>query len=60
MATFWRDTNLRFWFASQGDELMFGRVELWGGPIATLLVAAILALSLALVIKSSQIMESNS
>lgn len=50
-AVFWRATNLRYWFASHGETLSYGHLELWLAPIFTMMAAAALAASLALLVK---------
>src|SRR5215831_11658078 len=50
-AVFWRGTNLRYRLAAQGEPLMAGRAELWLAPIATMIVAAGLVASLALLLR---------
>lgn len=49
-ATFWRGTNLRYWLAAHGEPLYFGQVELWLGPVFTILAGAALAGSLVLLL----------
>ena len=41
-ATFWRGTNLRYWLAAQGKPPYFGRLELWLGPVFTIMAGAAL------------------
>ncbi len=55
-AVFWRGTNLRFRLAADGVPLTFGadRLELRLAPVATVLMAAGLAASLALLLKHSE------
>ena len=53
-AVFWRGTNLRYWFAAQGAQLSFGRVELWLGPLFTIVAGAALACSLFLLLNSTR------
>jgi hypothetical protein len=53
-AVFWRGTNLRFWLASEGEQLSFGPFELWMAPIATTLVAAAFVGSLILLLKRGE------
>jgi hypothetical protein len=50
-AVFWRGTNLRFRLAADGQQLYFGRVELWLGPTCTLIAGAALVCSLVLLLK---------
>ena len=50
-AVAWRATNLRYWVASEGEPLDFGSLELWLGPVLTMLAAAVLAGSLVLLVK---------
>jgi hypothetical protein len=49
-AVFWRGTNLRFWLATRGEPLYFGRLELWLGPVFTLIAGAALSGSLVLLL----------
>ena len=49
-ATFWRGANLRYWLASQGEPLSFGRVELWLAPAFTIMAGAALAGSMILLL----------
>jgi hypothetical protein len=53
-ATFWRGTNLRYWLASEGEQLSFGEFELWLAPIVTSLVAVAFVGSLVALMKSSE------
>ena len=41
-AVSWRATNLRYWFAADNETLMFGDIELWLGPVFTVVCAAAL------------------
>lgn len=52
-ATLWRGTNLRYFFAGRGDQLGFGPIELWLGPVFTIAAAAALVASLVLLIRRS-------
>lgn len=49
-AGFWRATNLRYFFASHGEPLTFGPVELWLAPVFTTLAGAALTGSLVLLL----------
>jgi hypothetical protein len=49
-AVFWRATNLRYWFASQGEALSFGSIELWLAPLFTILAGTALASSLVVLL----------
>jgi hypothetical protein len=53
-AVFWRATNLRFWFASQGQTLSFGSIELWFAPLFTVMAGAALVGSLVLLVRGRQ------
>jgi hypothetical protein len=53
-AVFWRATNLRFWFASEGQPLSFGPIELWFAPVFTVMAAAGLVGSLVLLVRGHQ------
>ena len=53
-AVFWRATNLRFWFASEGHTLSFGAIELWFAPVFTVLAGAALVGSLVLLVRGRQ------
>ena len=51
-AVFWRATNLRYWLATQGEPLSFGRMELWLAPVFTMMAGAALVAALVLLLKS--------
>ena len=53
-AVFWRGTNLRYWLAGQGKPLSFGRLELWLGPLFTIIAGAALVGSLVLLLKKDR------
>ena len=53
-AVFWRATNLRYWFASEGQPLSFGPIELWLAPVFTVMAATALVGSLVLLMRGQQ------
>ena len=57
-AVFWRATNLRYFFASQGEPLSFGPIELWLAPVFTIMAGAALAGSLVLLLNRENAPES--
>jgi hypothetical protein len=52
-ATMWRATADRFWYVSLGRELPGGTVELWLGPLVTLLALLPMAGALVLVFRQA-------
>jgi hypothetical protein len=57
-AVFWRGTNLRYWLAAQGKPLSFGRLELWLGPLFTIIAGAALVGSLVLLLSKDRYRQS--
>ena len=53
-AVFWRGTNLRYWLAAEGKSLFYGTLELWLGPVFTMMAAAALLGSLVLLVMRSR------
>ena len=53
-AVFWRGTNMRYWLATQGKPLSFGRLELWLGPLFTMIAGAALVGSLVLLVNKDR------
>jgi len=53
-AVFWRGTNLRYSLAAEGKSLFYGTLELWLGPVFTLMAAAALLGSLVLLVRRSR------
>jgi hypothetical protein len=53
-AVFWRGANLRYWLAVQGKPLSFGRLELWLGPVFTIIAGSALAGSLVLLLNENR------
>jgi hypothetical protein len=49
-AVFWRGTNLRYWLAGRDEPLAFGSLELWLGPVFTVLAATALVVSLVVLV----------
>ena len=58
-AVFWRGTNLRYWLAAQGKPLSFGRLELWLGPLFTIIAGAALLGSLVLLLNKDRYRQSD-
>ena len=57
-AVFWRGTNLRYWLDAQGKPLSFGRLELWLGPLFTIIAGAALVGSLVLLLNKDRSRQS--
>jgi hypothetical protein len=49
-AVFWRGANLRYWLASEGKPLGYGPLELWLGPVFTMIAGTALLGSLILLV----------
>jgi hypothetical protein len=58
-AVFWRGANLRYWLAAQGKPLSFGRLELWLGPVFTIIAGAALVASLVLLLNHDRYRQSD-
>jgi hypothetical protein len=49
-AVFWRGANLRYWLAAEGKPLGYGPLELWLGPVFTMIAGTALLGSLVLLV----------
>jgi hypothetical protein len=54
VATFWRATSDRYWWAANNGKLFAGNAELWIAPVLTLITVASLVASMVLILRQER------